>query len=197
MGGFELTRRKDVLGLAKQSAAVRNLTFARPSLGQLDTNDGGESRRHPSRSQELVPIPLSSASRRESQTTDHPFLVFVFGREEHICARGVVQIITYVSISSFFYIQNIHSRSFQFQFQLRSKPTSRPAFLTTSPASGQTLSTRSYSLSLLPLPIGGRNSVVYSVSVSTRSVTFLPRGESYLEASTVSSVGNLFIAVEA
>jgi len=84
----------------------------------------------------------------------------------------------------------MHSRSFQFQSQPRSKPTSRPAFLTISPASGQMLSTSSYSLSLPPLPIGGRNSVVHSVSVSTRSMTFLPRGESYLEASTAPSVGN-------
>jgi len=150
------------------AAAVRNLTFARPSLGQLDTNDGGVSRHRPSRIQELVLIPLShvphplrNTSRKQPTILFLGFLVLV-GR--NISAREAL----YKSSPMYLFplssqLQNMHSRSFQFQFQPRSKPTSHPAFLTISPTSGQTLTTRSYSLLLPLLPIGGRNSVVRSV----------------------------------
>lgn len=40
---------------------------------------------------------VSHRTKYESQTTDHTFL----GREEHICARGVIQVITYVQFLLF------------------------------------------------------------------------------------------------
>ena len=40
---------------------------------------------------------VSHRTKHESQTTDHTFL----GREKHICARGVVQVITYVQFLLF------------------------------------------------------------------------------------------------
>jgi len=135
------------------AAAVRSLAFARPSLGQLDTNDGGESRRHLSRSQELVPIQLSYVPhplRNTSRKQPNIFFGFLVWLGRNISAREAL----YNSSPMYLYLlssqlQNMHSRSFQFQFLPRSKPTSRPA-------SGQTLSTRSYSLLLPALPIGGR-----------------------------------------
>ena len=59
------------------------------------TDDEGESWRHTSRSREPVFIPLKEL---ESRTIDHTIFWI---REEHTCARGVVQVITCVRFPLF------------------------------------------------------------------------------------------------